>query len=172
MSATTLRPSTISLADPGTALALDFIKVEGMRVRVGQCPPRQEPGRGTAVILITHDLGVVAGMSDRIQVMYAGTVVERADTYELFGNPRQLWSQLVATLAAIAWSALASWALLKLVGALVPLRVSARDEGLGLDVSQHGEEAYASAEGALLLLPQAEAAPRATLVPVSEGGRP
>jgi len=44
--------------------------------------------RGTAVILITHDLGVVAGMSDRIQVMYAGTVVETADTYELFGNPR------------------------------------------------------------------------------------
>src|SRR6478672_3479566 len=44
--------------------------------------------RGTAVILITHDLGVVAGMSDRIQVMYAGTVAERADTYELFANPR------------------------------------------------------------------------------------
>jgi oligopeptide transport system ATP-binding protein len=44
--------------------------------------------RGTAVILITHDLGVVAGMSDRIQVMYAGTIAERADTYELFANPR------------------------------------------------------------------------------------
>ena len=44
--------------------------------------------RGTAVILITHDLGVVAGMSDRIQVMYAGTVAETADTYELFANPR------------------------------------------------------------------------------------
>ena len=50
MSATTLRPSTISLADPSTVLALDFIKVEGMRVRVGHCPPRQEPARGTAVI--------------------------------------------------------------------------------------------------------------------------
>jgi oligopeptide transport system ATP-binding protein len=44
--------------------------------------------RGTAVILITHDLGVVAGMSDRIQVMYAGTVAETADTYEIFANPR------------------------------------------------------------------------------------
>ena len=44
--------------------------------------------RGTAVILITHDLGVVAGMSDRVQVMYAGTIAETADTYELFGNPR------------------------------------------------------------------------------------
>ncbi len=43
---------------------------------------------GTAVIIITHDLGVVAGMSDRVVVMYAGHVVETADTYEIFGNPR------------------------------------------------------------------------------------
>jgi len=43
---------------------------------------------GTAVIIITHDLGVVAGMSDRVLVMYAGHVVETADTYEVFGNPR------------------------------------------------------------------------------------
>jgi oligopeptide transport system ATP-binding protein len=44
--------------------------------------------RGTAVMLITHDLGVVAGMSDRIQVMYAGNIVETAATEELFANPR------------------------------------------------------------------------------------
>ncbi len=43
---------------------------------------------GTAVILITHDLGVVAGMTDRINVMYAGYIVETAPTGELFGNPR------------------------------------------------------------------------------------
>ncbi len=43
---------------------------------------------GTAVILITHDLGVVAGMTDRVVVMYAGRVVETATTEELFANPR------------------------------------------------------------------------------------
>jgi oligopeptide transport system ATP-binding protein len=43
---------------------------------------------GTALILITHDLGVVAGMARKINVMYAGHIVERADTAELFGRPR------------------------------------------------------------------------------------
>jgi len=43
---------------------------------------------GTAVILITHDLGVVAGMTDRVVVMYAGKVVETASTDELSANPR------------------------------------------------------------------------------------
>lgn len=43
---------------------------------------------GTAVIMITHDLGVVAGMTDRVVVMYAGKVVETAPTDELFAQPR------------------------------------------------------------------------------------
>jgi oligopeptide transport system ATP-binding protein len=42
---------------------------------------------GTSVILITHDLGVVAGMTDNIIVMYAGKVFERAPTKELFATP-------------------------------------------------------------------------------------
>ena len=44
--------------------------------------------RGTALILITHDLGVVAGMCERVCVMYAGTVVEEAATAELYASPR------------------------------------------------------------------------------------
>jgi len=42
---------------------------------------------GTSVIMITHDLGVVAGMSDRIIVMYAGRVMERGRTRDLFKEP-------------------------------------------------------------------------------------
>ncbi len=43
---------------------------------------------GTALIMITHDLGVVAGLVDEVNVLYGGRVVERADRHELFGTPR------------------------------------------------------------------------------------
>ena len=43
---------------------------------------------GTAVILITHDLGIVADVADKIQVMYAGKIIERGTTAELFNNPQ------------------------------------------------------------------------------------
>jgi peptide/nickel transport system ATP-binding protein len=42
----------------------------------------------TAIILITHDLGVVAEMCDRVDVMYAGRIVEKAPVIELFNNPK------------------------------------------------------------------------------------
>ena len=44
--------------------------------------------RNTAVLLITHDLGVVAGFCDTIQVMYAGSIVERGTADEIFSNPQ------------------------------------------------------------------------------------
>jgi oligopeptide transport system ATP-binding protein len=43
---------------------------------------------GTAVVLITHDLGVVAGMADEVAVMYAGRIVERAPAPALFASPQ------------------------------------------------------------------------------------
>ena len=43
---------------------------------------------GTALILITHDLGVVAGMRDRVNVMYAGTIVETGAAEQIFAAPR------------------------------------------------------------------------------------
>jgi oligopeptide/dipeptide ABC transporter ATP-binding protein len=47
----------------------------------------------TAVVLITHDLGVVAEMADRVAVMYAGQVVEEADVVSLFEQPRHPYTQ-------------------------------------------------------------------------------
>jgi len=44
--------------------------------------------RDTALLLITHDLGVVAGMCETVHVMYAGRFIESADRYELFARPR------------------------------------------------------------------------------------
>jgi peptide/nickel transport system ATP-binding protein len=43
---------------------------------------------GSSMILITHDLGVVAGVCDTVNVMYSGRIVERASRWELFGAPR------------------------------------------------------------------------------------
>jgi oligopeptide/dipeptide ABC transporter ATP-binding protein len=48
---------------------------------------------GTAIILITHDLGVVANMADRILVMYAGQLVESAETRHLFEKPLHPYTQ-------------------------------------------------------------------------------
>ena len=48
---------------------------------------------GTAVIMITHSLGVVAGMCDTIYVMYAGRVVERGNTEDIFENPRHPYTR-------------------------------------------------------------------------------
>jgi oligopeptide/dipeptide ABC transporter ATP-binding protein len=47
----------------------------------------------TAVILVTHDLGVVSGMCNKICVMYAGRIVERASTDDMFGNPKHPYTR-------------------------------------------------------------------------------
>jgi Amt family ammonium transporter len=64
----------------------------------------------------------------------------------LFGNPAQLGVQATAVAAAIVYSGAMSFILLKLIGLVVPLRAKADDEASGLDISQHGEEAYLHAE--------------------------
>ena len=48
---------------------------------------------GMSMIFVTHDFGVVAKMCDRVAVMYAGKIVETADTREIFNNPRHPYTQ-------------------------------------------------------------------------------
>jgi Amt family ammonium transporter len=70
----------------------------------------------------------------------------------LFGHPAQLGIQAVGVFATIAYSALGTFAVLKLVSLMIPLRATVRAEGVGMDIAQHGEEAYAEGEGAVLVL--------------------
>ena len=80
-------PELLIADEPTTALdvtiqaqILDLMR--GMRAKLD-----------TAIILITHDLGVVAEMADRVAVMYAGQIVEEAKTPELFKNPKHPYTQ-------------------------------------------------------------------------------
>ena len=65
----------------------------------------------------------------------------------LFGNPAQLGIQAMAVAAAIVYSGVLSFVLLKVIGAVLPLRAGAEDETVGMDLSQHGEEAYVHSGG-------------------------
>jgi ammonium transporter, Amt family len=87
----------------------------------------------------------------------------------LFGNPWQLVVQATAVLSTMAYSGVMSFGLLKLVGAITPLRAAAGDEAVGMDVSQHGEEAYVHAEGSAAFSLETGATPVRTLeaVPVA-----
>ncbi len=58
---------------------------------------------GMAILMITHDLGIVAEMSDRVIVMYAGKIVEIADVKDLFKNPRHPYTQgLLSSMPSLA----------------------------------------------------------------------
>ncbi|HEV2999285.1 MAG TPA: ammonium transporter [Solirubrobacteraceae bacterium] len=71
----------------------------------------------------------------------------------LYGDAGTLGWQALAAVATPAYAFAATWVLLKLVGAVMPLRATDHEQALGMDVVQHGEEAYASGEGAIIIEP-------------------
>ncbi len=76
-----LEPKLLIADEPTTALDVTI------QAQVLELIQRLSTEFGTALILITHDLGVVAGMTNRINVMYAGYIVESATTSALFAEP-------------------------------------------------------------------------------------
>jgi oligopeptide transport system ATP-binding protein len=76
-----LEPRLMIADEPTTALDVTI------QAQVLELISRLTTETGTSLILITHDLGVVAGMTDRINVMYAGFIVETGPTGELFDRP-------------------------------------------------------------------------------------
>ena len=71
----------------------------------------------------------------------------------LAGNPRQFGLQLVGLVAVAAYSAVATLGVIVFVNAVARVRSDQRGEAIGLDVTQHGEEAYTGGDGAVLVLP-------------------
>ena len=69
----------------------------------------------------------------------------------LFGDAAQLGEQALAALTAPAYAFAMTFAILRLMALVMPLRASERDEAVGMDIVQHGEEAYATGEGAILV---------------------
>jgi Amt family ammonium transporter len=75
--------------------------------------------------------------------LFASKAINEAGADGLFfGNPGQVWTQIVAVLATYGVAVVGTWVILKVVDAVVGLRVTDEDEVVGLDLSQHSETAY------------------------------
>ena len=72
----------------------------------------------------------------------------------LYGNAAQLGWQALAAVATPAYAFVVTFVLLRGIGLVMPLRATEREEALGMDIVQHGEEAYATGEGAILVTPE------------------
>jgi Amt family ammonium transporter len=113
----------------------------------------------------TLDVLAAHGVAGFTGILFIGVFASAAwngiDDGALYGNLDLLGHQARAAVAAPAYAFGATYVLLRAMGALFPLRASERDEALGMDVTQHGEEAYITGEGAILV-------PREKLVPADE----
>ncbi|HXI20148.1 MAG TPA: ammonium transporter, partial [Gemmatimonadales bacterium] len=90
----------------------------------------------------------------------------------LAGNPGQVLIQALGAGVSLVYSGLMTFVLLKVLGTVLDLRSDARTEGLGMDVTQHGEEAYGTGEGSILVLPlEGDAVPLSTPTAVPEPAR-
>jgi len=97
----------------------------------------------------TLDVIAAHGVGGTVGALLTGVFAERAVNGMadglLYGNAGQLGIQAAAVVAAIVYSGAVTFLLLKIIGAFMPLRASMSDENVGMDLSQHGEEAYVHA---------------------------
>lgn len=107
----------------------------------------------------TLDVLAAHGMAGLTGILFLGFVAQLSwngvSNGLLYGNARQLAWQAIAALAGPAYAFTATFVLLRLIALITPLRATQREEGLGMDVVEHGEEAYATGEGAILVSTEA-----------------
>ena len=93
-------------------------------------------------VVAAHGLGGTVGAL--LTGVFAEKALNGAFDGALFGNPGQVLVQGAAVLAAMFYSAAGTFVVLKLIGLVMPLRATASEEAEGLDITAHGEEAYAA----------------------------
>jgi ammonium transporter, Amt family len=108
----------------------------------------------------TLDVLAAHGIAGFTGILFLGLVAQAgwngvADGL-FYGDAGQFASQALAAAVTPAYAFIATFILLKLVGAVMPLRASEHDEAVGMDVVYHGEEAYPSGEGAILVTPESD----------------
>jgi len=81
------KPELLIADEPTTALDVT------VQAQILELIKKMQSELGMGVIFITHDLGVVSGLCDRVQVMYAGRIVETADTRSLFYEPKHPYTR-------------------------------------------------------------------------------
>ena len=106
----------------------------------------------------TLDVLAAHGVAGFLGILFIGFFAQAAwngisDGW-VFGNFDQMVDQFLAAVAAPAYAFGATFVLLKLIGAVMPLRTTEREEAIGMDITHHGEEAYVTGEGALLITPE------------------
>jgi Amt family ammonium transporter len=119
----------------------------------------------------TLDVLAAHGIAGLVGILFIGLVAQiswngTADGL-LYGDAAQFGEQALAALATPVYAFVATYALLRLMGAVMPLRADEREEALGMDIVQHGEEAYVTGEGAILVSTEAAMEER---VPVRDPG--
>ena len=111
-------------------------------------------------VVAAHGLGGATGAI--LTGVFAESTWSGSANGLLGGNPMQVLIQLLSVVIVLAYSAGATFVILKVLAVAMPLRISKRVEGVGLDVTEHGEEAYTGGDGAILVQPSDAAYARAT----------
>ena len=114
-------------------------------------------------VVAAHGVGGTVGAL--LTGVFASKALNGVFDGALYGNPGQVLSQGAAVLAAMLYSGVASFVLLKLIGIFIPLRATTGEETEGLDVTAHGEEAYTHVGGSSPIMREKTKAPQGSLSP-------
>jgi Amt family ammonium transporter len=136
---------------PGWAMVLGFVGALPCYAGIAYRPRTRVDE--TLDVLAAHG---VAGLTGILAIgLVAQASWNGVSDGALYGNFDQFVDQFLAAITVPAYAFIATFILLKVIGAVMPLRATPEEDAIGMDVIQHGEEAYVTGEGAILVTAEA-----------------